>query len=104
MFIFIEANKDVKAGEVIVVKSDNAGGIGAYLIGGEKAGVLSGDQPDGCVDYWTVARNIYNNRILGKAVIVCGGAVIMQTDSKLLAPKPVCSRVELEGYGFLMCK
>ena len=104
MFIFIEANKDVNVGEVIVIKSDNAGGIGAYLIGGERIGVLSGDQPDGCVDYWTVARNLYDNRILGKVAIKCGGAVILYTDSRLLEQKQAFCRVEKEGYGILMCK
>ncbi len=104
MFIFIEATKDVKVGEVMVIKSDNAGGIGAYLIGGEKVGALSGDQPEGCVDFWTIARNLYNNRILGKVAIKCGGAVILHTDSKLLASEPVYNRIEKEGYGILMCK
>lgn len=104
MFIFIEANKHVNVGEVLVVKSDNNGGIGAYLIGGEKIGRLSGDQPAGCVDFKTVVTSLYDNRVLGRAAIVGGDAVIMQTDSKLFAPAQTLKRVEKEGYAYSFIK
>ena len=41
MYILIDAYRDVKPGDVVVIKSDRAGGIGAFLIGGEKIGELS---------------------------------------------------------------
>lgn len=105
MFVLIDTCKEVKVGEPVVVRSDNMGGIGAYAISGEKIGMLTGAQPDGCVDYWAIAGSLYDNRVLGTVAIKCGSSVFLSTDSRLLArataPKSV-TRVVKEGYGMLV--
>ncbi|MBE5732670.1 MAG: hypothetical protein E7353_06490 [Clostridiales bacterium] len=86
MFICAELLQDVKVGEIIVVKYDNyARTLGAYLITGEKIGEISSHQAEGCLDFWTLATRIDNNRILCKAVIKGGRLLILSTDSKLLS-------------------
>ena len=87
MYILIDAYRDVKPGDVVVIKSDRAGGIGAFLIGGEKIGELSGSQPEGCLDFWTVASNLYDNRVLCDVAVKCGSTVILHTESRLFAWK-----------------
>lgn len=104
MYILVEADRDVRLGEVIVIKSDNAGGIGAFLIGGEKIGELSGSQPEGCLNYWTVAGALYDNRVLCEVAIKCGGTLILHTESRLFASLRTIKRVEIEGYGMAVCK
>ena len=84
MFICAELIKDVKIGEIIVVKNDVFGsGIGGYLISGEKVATVSSRQADGCVDFWTIASNIENNRVLCHAAIKGGRLLILSTDSKV---------------------
>ena len=86
MFICAELLQDVKVGEIIVVKYDNyARKLGAYLITGEKIGEISSHQAEGCLDFWTLATRIDNNRILCKAIIKGGRLLILSTDSKILS-------------------
>ncbi len=105
MYLSIEINKQVNLGEVIVIKSDNNGGIGAFLVSGEKVGKLASTQPEGCVNYWTVAGNIFANRVLCKVAIKTGNTAILQTESALLKNAiPVYGRVVVEGYGMLVAR
>lgn len=86
MFICAELLQDVKIGEVIVVKYDaNTNGLGAFLITGEKVGQITSHQADGCIDFWTIATRIENNKILCHAIIKGGRLLILATDSRLLA-------------------
>ncbi len=86
MFICAELLQDVKVGEMVVVKYDNYGKtLGAYLITGEKIGEIATKQADGCLDFWTIATRIENNRILCHAVIKGGRLLILSTDSKILS-------------------
>lgn len=95
MFICAELLQDVKVGELIVVKYDNYGkSVGAYLITGEKVGEITSQQAEGCLDYWTIATRLDNNRVLCRVAIKGGRLLILSTDSKLLsseyvAPAPV---------------
>lgn len=90
---------NVEIGEVVVIKKDRAGVLGLYLIGGEMVGTVLGRQPDGCVDFWSIAAASSDNRILAKVSIKCGKIVFLNTDSKALSRPPVLERFELEGYG-----
>lgn len=103
MYILIDTYKQVNVGEPVVIRSDNNGGIGAFLISGEKIGYLAGAQPEGCVDYYTIAGSLYDNRVLGQVAIKCGKTVFLQTDSKLLRRSVVPQRVEVAGYGMMVC-
>jgi hypothetical protein len=86
MFICAELLQDVKVGEVIVVKYDNyAKALGAFLITGEKIGEIPSCQAEGCLDFWTLATRIEDNRVLCRAVIKGGRLLILSTDSKLLS-------------------
>lgn len=103
MFVCIDLKKQVKVGEVIVIKADNRGNIGAFLVSGEQVGYLSDEQPEGCISYWTVMRNIFNNRILCQVAIKCGEAAILNTESDVLRyAKRNYKRVETEGYGMIV--
>lgn len=104
MYICIETGVNVKPREVVVIKSDNAGGIGAYLIDGSKVGYLMAEQPDGCVSYWKVAGALFDNRVLCDVAISCDGMAILHTESRLLSEERVYERVTKEGYSFVMCK
>lgn len=99
MYVFIDCNKRVKPGEPVVIRSDDRGGIGAFLIGGERIGELCGDQPEGCLDYWTIARGLYDNRVLCDVAICCGRTVILHTESRLFASLVRLQREEIAGYG-----
>ena len=84
MFICADIVCDVKIGEVLVVKYDDyAKSVGVYLIGGQKVGEVSSRQAEGCIDFWTVASRIGNNRVLCKAVIKGGRLLIMSTESRV---------------------
>lgn len=85
MYIGIEIHGNAKPGDVVIIKADGTGGIGAFLMTGEKLGEPVGRQPEGCVDYWTMASVLYDNRVLCRLAIRCGDTAILQTDSKLLA-------------------
>ena len=86
MFICAELLQDVKVGEVIVVKYDDYSKcLGAHLITGEKVGEITSNQADGCIDFWTIASRIENNRVLCRAVIKGGRLLILSTDSRLFA-------------------
>lgn len=104
MYIVIDTIKNVKIGEPVVIRSDNRGGIGAFLIGGERIGELSGRQPEGCLDYWTIARSLYDNRVLCEVAIKCGDSAILSTQSRLFASLRTVKRLELEGYGMMIAK
>lgn len=104
MYILIDTYRDIKPGDVVVIKSDRAGGIGAFLIGGEKIGELSGSQPEGCLDFWTVASNLYDNRVLCDVAVKCGSTAILHTESRLFASLRTLHRVEIEGYGMAVAK
>ena len=104
MYLFIDLEREVKAGEVVVIRSDNMGGIGAFLIGGTRVGSLSGNQPEGCLDYWTIACAIYNNRVLCDVAIRCGTSAILHNESRLFAGLKNFRRVEVEGYGIACVK
>lgn len=96
MYIGIEVNEKAKVGDVVIIKSDNQGGIGAFLMTGEKVGEPVGRQPEGCVDYWAMASTLYNNRVLCRLAIKCGNTAILQTDSRLLAS---VSELKMKGTG-----
>ena len=96
MYIGIEVNEKAKVGDVVIIKSDNRGGIGAFLMTGEKVGEPVGRQPEGCVDYWAMASTLYNNRVLCRLAIKCGNTAILQTDSRLLAS---VSELKMKGTG-----
>lgn len=84
MFVCADIFKDVKIGEVLIVKYDEySGSVGVFLVGGEKVGEISSRQAEGCIDFWTVASRIGNNRVLCKAVIKGGRLLIMSTDSRV---------------------
>ncbi len=86
MFICAELLQDVKIGEVIVVRYDEySRSLGAYLITGKKVGEITSHQAEGCLDFWTLATRIDNNRILCKAIIKGGRLLILSTESKILA-------------------
>ena len=104
MYIGIEIKGNAKPGEVVIIKSDNEGGIGAFLMTGEKIGEPVGRQPEGCVDYWAMASTLYNNRVLCRLAVRCGDTAILQTDSRLLASvdgvKFTGTGVKLPAYSY----
>ena len=103
MYILIDTFKQVNVGEPVVIRSDNNGGIGAFAISGEKIGYLTGAQPEGCVDYYSIAGSLYDNRVLGQVAIKCGNTAFLQTDSKLLRRASAPKRMEVAGYGMMVC-
>lgn len=104
MYLFIDLEREVKAGEVVVIRSDDMGGIGAFLIGGERVGTLSGRQPEGCLSYWSIASALYNNRVLCDVAVRSGASAILHTESRLFASLREFRRVEVEGYGVACVK
>ena len=104
MYLFIDLEREIKAGEIVIIRSDGMGGVGAFLIGGTRIGSLSGNQPEGCLDYWTIVSTIYNNRVLCDVAIRCGTSAILHTESRLFASLRNVSRVEVEGYGIACVK
>ena len=105
MNILLDAIQEVSIDEPLVIRSDNLGGIGVYAISGELVGYLAGSQPEGCIDYFTIASSLFSNRVLCKVAIKCGRNVFLSTESKLLRiatmPKTL-HRVEIEGYGMMV--
>lgn len=105
MYVCIDLFREVKTGEVVIVRSDDRGGIGAFLIGGEQIGKLSATQPDGCLGYWTIASVLYDNRVICDAAIRSGNHMILHTESRLLASaRPSYRRVVVEGYGMAVAR
>lgn len=105
MYICIDLFREVKAGEVVVVRSDERGGIGAFLIGGEQIGKLSNVQPEGCLGYWAIASVLYDNRVICDAAVRSGNSMILHTESRLLASaRPSYKRVLVEGYGMAVAR
>ena len=103
MYICIDLIKNINLNDIVVIKVDCNGGIGVFDIGGKRVGNISSERPEGCLSYWNIASNIYNNRILAKVAIKCGDAVILHTDSKVLSDcRPSYERVEIENYGVLV--
>ncbi len=102
MYLLINLNKSVPAGEPIVIRSDYFGGIGAFIMSGEKVGELSGAQPEGCAQYHEIAGYLYDNRIFGKIAIKAGNAAFLYTDSVCLERPIKRTRVVKEGYGMLV--
>ena len=100
MFICAELLQDVKVGEVVVVRYDEYNkGLGAYLVSGEKVGIVASHQAEGCLDFWTLATKIENNRVLCRAVIKGGRLLILSTESRLfaadVAEPAVCRKQEV---------
>ena len=105
MYVCIDLFAEVKAGEVVIVRSDERGGIGAFLIGGEQVGKLSAVQPEGCLGYWTIASVLYDNRVICEAAVRSGNHMILHTESRLLAAaRPSYHRVVVEGYGMAVVR
>lgn len=104
MYIGIELNKSANVGDVVIIKADGTGGIGAFLMTGERIGEPVGRQPEGCVDYWTMASALFDNRVLCRLAIKCGNTAILQTDSKLLAKveaaRAAQPRKTVPAYGY----
>ncbi|MBO5223923.1 MAG: hypothetical protein J6C23_05365 [Clostridia bacterium] len=103
MFICAELLQDVKVGELIVVKYDEySKTLGAHLITGEKVGEISSQQAEGCLDFWTIASRIEDNRIICHVVIKGGRLLILSTESKILSgeysrPAP-CIKQEVPAH------
>ena len=88
MFICAEMIRDVKIGEMVIVKNDTYGkGLSAFLITGEKVADITSNQADGCLDFWTMATRIENNRVLCTAVIKGGRLLILSTQSRVFDQK-----------------
>ena len=102
MYLLINLNKNVAVGEPVVIRSDYFGGIGAYIMSGEKVGELSGAQPEGCAQYHQIAGHLYDNRIFGKITIKAGNAAFLYTDSVILERPVRQTRIVKEGYGMLV--
>ena len=105
MYICIDLIEEVNVNDIVVIKVDGKGGIGAYAIGGKQVGTLAKESPEGCLSYWNIASNIFNNRILCKVAIKCGDAVILSTESRALSDcRPVYERIEVANYGVLVAR
>ncbi len=105
MYVCVELVKEVKVGEVVIVKSDGRGGIGAFVLGGEQVGRVCSDQPDGCVRYWSIAGVLFDNRVVCDAAVRSGRHMLLHTESRLLAAsRPIFRRVEVEGYGMAVAR
>ena len=84
MFICAELIGDVNVGELVVVKYDDySKTLGAHLITGEKVGEITSNQAEGCLDFWTIASRIENNRVICHVVIKGGRLLILSTESRL---------------------
>lgn len=89
---------NVTAGDPMVVKFDrNFGRVGVYDVLGELHGYLKDEQPDGCVDEWTVYTQIGDNRVLGRVAVIMDGVIILQTDTKVFGLE--YDFVPSSGYG-----
>lgn len=101
MYFCITTEKNVKAGEVMVLKCNCRGEMICCLIDGTFVGYLCDRQPDGCLGFWEIASAIGSERVLCNVAVKAGKVLIMHTDSKILSNRKF-SRVEVEGYGMMV--
>lgn len=101
MYFCIMSNRNLKVGEVAVLKFGNDGQLGCYLIDGTFAGHVCARQPEGCMSFWEIASAVGNKKIISFAAIKAGKVIIMQSNSKAFERRAV-RRVEVEGYGMMV--
>ncbi|MDE7395692.1 MAG: hypothetical protein K2M95_06215 [Clostridiales bacterium] len=102
MYLLIDTmqKENVRAGDPVVVKFDRALGlVGAFGIGGESYGYLAAEQPDGCLDPWSVYARIGDNRIIARAAVVLPHGILLHSESSVLSAPVAVARVEKAGYG-----
>ena len=88
MFICVDMEKDVNVGEFVILRNDVfTEGLCAYSMRGERIGVVCSNQAEGCLDFWTMATRINDDRVLCKAVIKGGRLLILSTESKIFEDK-----------------
>ncbi|HIW05395.1 MAG TPA: hypothetical protein H9690_05165 [Firmicutes bacterium] len=101
MFFCVMTDRNIKAGEVTVLKYNNRGELACYLIDGTFVGYVSAKQPDGCLSFWEIASSAGGRKILCNVAIRAGRVLIMKSDSKAFERRKV-RRVEVEGYGMMV--
>ena len=101
MYFCILSDKNISAGETLVLGTNSRGDLVCCLIEGTFVGYVSAKQPEGCLDFWEIASSVGKNRVLCKVAIKAGRVLILQSDSKLFARRGVI-RVEEQGYGMLI--
>ena len=101
MFFCIMAVRNVRVGEVTVLKRNVRGEVCCYLLDGTYVGYLCGKQPDGCMSFWDIVSDLGASKILCTVAIKANRLLIMNTQSKVFAKKSA-NRVEVEGYGMMV--
>ena len=101
MFFCIMAIRNIKIGEVAVLKRNPRGELACYLIDGTYIGYVCGKQPDGCIGFWDMASAVGDKRILCTVAIKANNLLIMNTQSKAFVRQDM-RRVEVEGYGMMI--
>lgn len=104
MFAMISTigKEDVMSGDPVIIKYDaEFGRIGAFAIGGRPYGFLTENQPEGCVDDWTMYSRIGNRRIIARAAVVMNGGLLLSFDNPVFETERDYVRVEKAGYGLL---
>lgn len=102
MYIMITTLEEVKAGDTVVLRYDDKfNQIGAFEIGGGVLGYAAYNQPEGCLNVWTLSKRLGNRRILCTVAVALGGSVILYSDSPALKGEDMYRRIERGGYGML---
>lgn len=101
MYFCIMTEKNVKAGEVMVLKCNRWGELGCCLIDGTFIGYVCDKQPEGCMSFWDIASAVGASRVLCNVAVKAGKVLIMNSDSKIFARRDY-RRVEVEGYGMMV--
>ncbi|MDD7158134.1 MAG: hypothetical protein PUH99_03950 [Firmicutes bacterium] len=101
MYFCVMSEKNIQAGETLVLGINSRGDLVCCLIDGTFVGFVSAKQPDGCLGFWEIASSVGRNRVLCKVAIKAGKVLIMQSDSKVFACRGL-KRVEEQGYGMLI--
>ncbi len=105
MYIMIRTigTENVRPEEPVVLKYDTQfGKVGAFDMGGGSLGYLDEEAPQGCMDAWAVYSRIGDNRIIARVAVVMNGAMLLFSDSPVLARTQRYVRIEREGYGILV--
>lgn len=101
MYFCVMSEKNISAGETLVLGTNSRGDLVCCFIDGTFVGYVSAKQPEGCMNFWDIASSVGKNRVLCKVAIKAGRVLILQIDSKVFNRRGFV-RVEEQGYGMLI--
>lgn len=89
MYFCVMSEKNISAGETLVLGTNSRGDLVCCFIDGTFVGFVSAKQPEGCMSFWDIASSVGKNRVLCKVAIKAGKVLILQSDSKVFTRRGI---------------